>query len=106
MSVPPGSTAPLIDPDDFRSWILFEDDRLLVVNKPGLIVCHPSKQGPWSSLVGAVLAFGDRGLDPGRRARWFPPPKKGLADFIREIIIGLVIIVAVFVDRLREGKPT
>jgi 23S rRNA pseudouridine1911/1915/1917 synthase len=57
MSVPLGSTAPLIDPDDFRSWILFEDDRLLVVNKPGLIVCHPSKQGPWSSLVGATREY-------------------------------------------------
>ncbi|MDD2765189.1 MAG: RluA family pseudouridine synthase [Opitutaceae bacterium] len=57
MSVQPGASAPLIDPEDFRSWILYEDERLLVVNKPGLIVCHPSKNGPWSSLVGAVRAY-------------------------------------------------
>ena len=24
----------------------------MVVNKPGWFVCHPSKRGPWSSLVG------------------------------------------------------
>ncbi len=45
---------PLIDPADFRSWVLHEDDQLLVVNKPAQIVCHPSKAGPASSLVGAA----------------------------------------------------
>ncbi|MFA5056752.1 MAG: RluA family pseudouridine synthase [Opitutaceae bacterium] len=57
MSVRPGPSAPLIDPEDFRTWILYEDERLLVVNKPGLIVCHPSKNGPWSSLVGAARTY-------------------------------------------------
>jgi 23S rRNA pseudouridine1911/1915/1917 synthase len=57
MSVEIGASAPLINPDDFRSWILYEDERLLVVNKPGLIVCHPSKHGPWSSLVGAAREY-------------------------------------------------
>jgi len=45
---------PLIDPADFRGWVLQEDDQLLVVNKPAQIVCHPSKAGPASSLVGAA----------------------------------------------------
>ena len=53
-------TPPLIDPEDFRSWILHEDERLLVVNKPGDTVCHPSKNGPWSSLVGATRAYLNR----------------------------------------------
>lgn len=44
----------LVDPAEVRSWILHEDDALLVVNKPGDVVCHPSKAGPWSSLVGAL----------------------------------------------------
>jgi len=57
MSVEIGVAAPLINPDDFRSWILHEDERLLVVNKPGLIVCHPSKHGPWSSLIGAAREY-------------------------------------------------
>ena len=37
--------------------IVFEDDRLLVVNKPANLVCHPSKTGPLSSLVGRVRAY-------------------------------------------------
>ncbi|HKB89417.1 MAG TPA: RluA family pseudouridine synthase [Opitutaceae bacterium] len=48
---------PLIALDALRSWILIEDDRLLVVNKPGDVVCHPSKNGPWSSLVGAAREY-------------------------------------------------
>jgi 23S rRNA pseudouridine1911/1915/1917 synthase len=34
--------------------IIFEDAELLVVNKPAGLVCHPSKQGPHSSLIGRV----------------------------------------------------
>lgn len=40
-----------------RAWILFEDERLLVIDKPGDVVCHPSKDGPWSSLVGAAREY-------------------------------------------------
>jgi len=34
--------------------ILFEDDDLLVVDKPADLVCHPTKAGPMSSLIGRV----------------------------------------------------
>ena len=44
----------MIEPSELRGWILVEDEELIVVNKPGDVVCHPSKAGPWSSLVGAV----------------------------------------------------
>jgi 23S rRNA pseudouridine1911/1915/1917 synthase len=44
----------IIAPDELRSWVVYEDDRLFVINKPGDVVCHPSKHGPWSSLVGAA----------------------------------------------------
>ncbi|MBI5687307.1 MAG: RluA family pseudouridine synthase [Verrucomicrobia bacterium] len=37
--------------------VVFEDDRLLVVNKPADLVCHPSKNGPLSSLVGRVRTY-------------------------------------------------
>jgi 23S rRNA pseudouridine1911/1915/1917 synthase len=47
----------MITPDEIKSWVLFEDARLLVVNKPGDVVCHPSKAGPWSSLVGAAREY-------------------------------------------------
>ena len=43
-----------IEARELESWIIHEDARLLVVNKPGDVVCHPSKHGPWSSLVGAA----------------------------------------------------
>jgi 23S rRNA pseudouridine1911/1915/1917 synthase len=44
----------MIDPAELASWVIHEDERLIVINKPGDVVCHPSKHGPWSSLVGAV----------------------------------------------------
>ncbi|HVW22850.1 MAG TPA: RluA family pseudouridine synthase [Opitutaceae bacterium] len=51
---PQRTDVPLIAPEDFRRWILHEDAQLLVVDKPGSVVCHPSKAGPASSLVGAA----------------------------------------------------
>jgi 23S rRNA pseudouridine1911/1915/1917 synthase len=47
----------MIAPEEVPGWIIYEDDRLLVVNKPGDLVCHPSKAGPWSSLVGALREY-------------------------------------------------
>lgn len=46
-----------VTPEELRSWIIYDDDRLFVVNKPGDFVCHPSKDGPWSSLVGAAREY-------------------------------------------------
>lgn len=34
--------------------IIFEDDELLVVNKPAGLVCHPTKNGELSSLIGRL----------------------------------------------------
>lgn len=34
--------------------VIHEDDDILVVNKPPDLVCHPSKNGPLSSLIGRV----------------------------------------------------
>lgn len=56
-AVRPQGAVRQIAPEELRSWILFEDERLLVLNKPGDIVCHPSKDGPWSSLVGAAREY-------------------------------------------------
>lgn len=47
----------LIAPEEVPAWIVHEDERLLVVDKPGDVVCHPSKAGPWSSLVGALREY-------------------------------------------------
>ncbi len=46
-----------ITAEELSAWILQEDDEVLVVNKPGLVVCHPSKHGPWSSLIGACREY-------------------------------------------------
>lgn len=50
-------TVRIIRPEELKAWIVHEDARLLVINKPGDVVCHPSKAGPWSSLVGAAREF-------------------------------------------------
>ena len=47
----------MITLEEVRRWIVFEDERILVVSKPGDAVCHPSKAGPWSSLVGAAREY-------------------------------------------------
>ena len=57
MNDPYGEEAPLVDPRDFHKWIVQEDDNLLIINKPGWLVCHPSKNGPMSSLIGVVREY-------------------------------------------------
>ena len=48
-----GEAAPLLKEEWIKSWLVQDDDDYIVFNKPGGIICHPSKNGPWSSLVGA-----------------------------------------------------
>ncbi len=50
------SRARLIANEELRAWILTEDEEVVAFGKPGDVVCHPSKAGPWSSLAGAVKA--------------------------------------------------
>lgn len=52
-----GDEAPLITPEEFPKWIFVQNEDLLAINKPGWVVCHPSKNGPWSSLVGAAREY-------------------------------------------------
>ncbi len=52
-----GEVAGLVDMSEFPSWIIYEDDNFLALNKPGWLVCHPSKNGPLSSLVGAARVY-------------------------------------------------
>lgn len=54
---PFGAHPPLIDAAQLASWILVEEAGLVAIAKPGWVVCHPSKHGPCSSLVGAVRAL-------------------------------------------------
>ncbi|MDX2153075.1 MAG: RNA pseudouridine synthase [Bryobacteraceae bacterium] len=47
----------LITPEELERWIVERRDDVLVVNKPPHVVCHPSRHGPWSSLVGACKEY-------------------------------------------------
>ena len=49
--------SPLLTEKVLKDSIIFEDENIIVINKPGWLVCHPSKNGPWSSLVGAVKEY-------------------------------------------------
>lgn len=51
---PFGKEPPKLSPAMIREWILEDTDEVIVFNKPGWVVCHPSKDGPFSSLVGAA----------------------------------------------------
>jgi 23S rRNA pseudouridine1911/1915/1917 synthase len=55
--MPATSDGWLITREEIAAWTLRDDEQLLVVNKPALVVCHPSKNGPWSSLVGACREY-------------------------------------------------
>jgi 23S rRNA pseudouridine1911/1915/1917 synthase len=46
----------MIAPEELEAWRMVDDEAVLAFNKPGDVVCHPSKAGPWSSLAGAVKA--------------------------------------------------
>src|SRR6185369_6410021 len=37
--------------------VLFEDDDLLVINKPAGLVCHPTKTDEYSSLISRVRLY-------------------------------------------------
>lgn len=55
-------TPDLINPEELNAWVAYQDDDFIVMDKPGWVVCHPSKHGPWSSLVGACREWAD--IDP------------------------------------------
>jgi 23S rRNA pseudouridine1911/1915/1917 synthase len=47
----------LVTHDELSSWIIHSSDDLFVVDKPAHVLCHPSKHGPWSSLIGASREY-------------------------------------------------
>ncbi len=49
-------------PEELAGWVIDDSEDILAVNKPAHLVCHPTKQGPWSSLSSAVRE--GFGLDP------------------------------------------
>lgn len=47
----------LVTLEEFESWVIDDSPELAVLNKPAGVVCHPSKHGPWSSLIGAAREY-------------------------------------------------
>lgn len=52
----------MVTPEELSSWTLELTADWLAVNKPAGVVCHPSKHGPWSSLVGAAREWLAQGV--------------------------------------------
>lgn len=46
-----------ITAEELSRWIVHVDEQVIVINKSGELPCHPSKDGPWSSLAGAVREY-------------------------------------------------
>jgi len=44
--------------------IVHEDDGLLIINKPAGLVCHPTKQDAYSSLIGRIRLYLGEGARP------------------------------------------
>lgn len=43
---------------------IYEDEDILLVNKPAGLVCHPTKDGPLSSLIGRLRLHFSSGISP------------------------------------------
>lgn len=98
--MPPTAWGWLITPEELSAWTLHQDADLFAVNKPAGVVCHPSKHGPWSSLVGASREYlGDATLHmPSRLDR----ETSGVVVFARNRATATRVQVAVMRRRVRK----
>ena len=76
--------------------VVHEDDDILVVNKPADLVCHPSKNGPLSSLIGRVRAH--LGHDEGRLVNRLDRETSGL------VLIAKGVAAAAQLGKLLAGQ--
>ncbi|MBM3725519.1 MAG: RluA family pseudouridine synthase [Acidobacteria bacterium] len=89
-----------VSPDEIRSWVLREDSDLLVFNKPALVVVHPSKHGPWSSLAGACREVW--GLDKVRLPSRIDRETSGIVVVARTEAMARQLGVAMAARRVRK----
>ncbi len=90
----------LIERAELVRWILFEDDRLLVVDKPALVLCHPSKHGPWSSLIGACREY--TGLATLHMPSRLDRETSGVVVFAKDRAMGSVLQKAIEHRQVRK----
>jgi 23S rRNA pseudouridine1911/1915/1917 synthase len=95
--------------------IIHEDDDLLVINKPAGLVCHPTKNGEMSSLIGRVrlhlrcsLSAVGRGKGRGEVAQSSSVPPHLVNRLDREtsgvIIVAKNPVVAGELGKILEGR--
>ena len=89
-----------ITPAELASWVVFEDDRLLAVNKPALVLCHPSKHGPWSSLIGACREY--TGLETLHMPSRLDRETSGVVVFAKDRELGSVLQKAIEQRRVKK----
>ena len=65
LEVPDGE-APALAPEEVPLRVAYEDEHLLVVDKPAGVVVHPAPGHPRGTLVQGLLERGAAGGDPGR----------------------------------------
>lgn len=90
----------MITPDELRDWIIEQTDELLVVNKPPHVVCHPSRYGPWSSLVGACREY--LGAERVRMPFRLDRETSGVMVLAQERAAGSRLHRAVYAHRFRK----
>jgi 23S rRNA pseudouridine1911/1915/1917 synthase len=72
--------------------VVYEDEALLVVNKPSGLVTHPAP-GHWDgTLVNAILWHLDRTQDAGRRTQDDAPPRAGIVHRLDKDTSGLLLV--------------
>lgn len=92
--------APLVDLDCFVEWVIWEDDDLIVINKPGWLVCHPSKNGPLSSLVSAVREYS--GMDKLHLVARLDRETSGLVLFAKKPSVARKFQMAIQARKVRK----
>jgi 23S rRNA pseudouridine1911/1915/1917 synthase len=85
---------------ELASWILHEDERLLVVDKPARVLCHPSKHGPWSSLIGACREY--TGLETLHMPSRLDRETSGVVVFAKDREMGSILQTAIEHRRVKK----
>jgi len=67
--------------------IIYEDEDLLVINKPAGLVCHPTKSGELSSLIGRVRLYLARNTPSERHEPGAENLRKGSSQSVRPHLI-------------------
>ncbi|MFP4541428.1 MAG: RluA family pseudouridine synthase [Opitutales bacterium] len=97
---PFGPTPPKLTAEQLRGWILEDSSEVVVFNKPGWVVCHPSKDGPFSSLVGTAREI--LGLETVHLVSRLDRETSGLVVLARHRAMASALQVALAERRVRK----